>query len=468
MMEPETIVPQAVGTFNDIEATVWAIARRFAVELTQQCLAELDDKLDADRPAGFRHKGYRTRRLVTVFGDVEVRRRYYEDERGRMRFLLDEALKLQPRKRLTEQVRRVARKLCCELTYRRATEVLDELLGVRIEAQTGHTLVQELGQEIEEAERKLVEAVFEGRVMPESGELKSPFLCVEADGVNIRLQREGKRKSAEVKVGTAYDGWQERAGRTEVTHKLVYVFLGNGPDFWDRYALQIHGRWDLAAARRVIVGGDGAEWVEQGTRMFPGAEFQLDRYHLRRRVSEALGHEELARLVGDALVAGQWQVVDEGLDLALRLNPARKNEIAELRAWAESNRDKAKDWRLRGGYVPENARGTGAIEGNVDKSAADRLKKRGRGWTIRGASNLVQVMNHERLGGLDRVGESIMAQRMLAGSEAIAKRKVVESLDLPGRGPRAGVPLLRYGRNGESFTALIRNIISKGGLPTSA
>lgn len=467
-MEPKAIVPQSPLSFNDIEAAAWAAARRFAAELMRQHLANLDSGLAATRPAGLRHKGYRTRKVLTVFGDVEIRRRYYEDEHGRKRFLLDEAVGLEPRKRLSGRVRRVARKLCCDVSYRRATEIVEDLLGVRIEAQTGHTLVQELGQGLDRDEQALVEAVLGAKVVPKSGGLRSRFLCIEADGVNIRLQREGRRKSAEIKLGTAYDGWRKSAGRVGLSNKLVYGLLGSGGDFWDRFGLHINARWDLSATRRVVVGGDGAEWVEEGTKVFPGAEFQLDQYHLRRRLSEALGHEELARVVGDGLVAGDRQVVNEGLDLAPRLNPGRKDDIAALRAWIESNWDKAKDYRLRGGFVPSDARGTGTIESNVDKNVANRFKKRGRGWTIRGAGNLVQVMNHERRGGFEELEDANAAQRILAGADVVALRKAVESLDLPGRGPRAGIPLLDHGANGESFTFLIRNIISKGGLPTSA
>ncbi len=466
MMEPKSIVTQDQVSFNDVEASVWAIARQFAVELTQQFVTDLDNRLAACRPAELRHKGYRVRRLVTVYGEVEIRRRYYADRAGRTCFLVDEHLELEPRRRLSEQVRLVARKLCCELTYRRASDVLEELLGVRIEAQTGHNLVQELGQEIDSDEHELIKAVLEARVVPDSGERRSPFLCVEADGVHIRLQREGKRKGAEIKLGVAYDGWHTRAGRTEVANKLVYGYLGSGTDFWDRFGLQVNSQWDLSAASRIVVGGDGAHWVEQGTSMFPGSEFQLDQYHLRRRVSEALGHGKLARLVGDGLVTGQWLIVERGLDLAEQLTPARQREIAELRVWAQGKRDKLKDYRLRGGFVPEGARGTGAIESNVDKNVANRFKKRGRGWTMRGANNLVQVMNHERRGNLDRLGESSAASQIIAAAEPLARRKVIQGLELSGRGPRAGAPMLRHGANGASYTAVLRNIISRGGLPT--
>ena len=45
-------------------------------------------------------------------------------------------------------------------------------------------------------------------MIPESEGKVVPHLMVEADGVGIALQREKERRT-EVKVGIAYEGWEE-------------------------------------------------------------------------------------------------------------------------------------------------------------------------------------------------------------------------------------------------------------------
>jgi hypothetical protein len=55
-------------------------------------LEHLDEALMKDREKGLRHLGMRERDVLTRFGVVRVKRRYYRDGEGNPRFLLDEAL----------------------------------------------------------------------------------------------------------------------------------------------------------------------------------------------------------------------------------------------------------------------------------------------------------------------------------------------------------------------------------------
>ena len=50
-----------------------------------------------------------------------------------------------------------------------------------------------------------------------------------------------------------------------------------------------------------------------------------------------------------------------------------------------------KDYRLA--VEGEDLRGLGAIEGNVDKLIASRMKKRGMSWTKRGANRMARLIN---------------------------------------------------------------------------
>jgi len=45
-------------------------------------------------------------------------------------------------------------------------------------------------------------------------------------------------------------------------------------------------------------------------------------------------------------------------------------------------------------------RGLGTIEGNVDKLVANRLKKRGMSWTIKGAKRMTRLVNLREMGEL--------------------------------------------------------------------
>ena len=58
-----------------------------------------------------------------------------------------------------------------------------------------------------------------------------------------------------------------------------------------------------------------------------------------------------------------------------------------------------RDYRLE--VVGDGLRGLGAIEGNVDKLIADRMKKRGMSWTRRGADRMARLISLREMGNLD-------------------------------------------------------------------
>ena len=49
----------------------------------------------------------------------------------------------------------------------------------------------------------------------------------------------------------------------------------------------------------------------------------------------------------------------------------------------------------------DGLRGLGAIEGNVDKLIADRMKKRGMSWTRRGADRMARLISLREMGELN-------------------------------------------------------------------
>src|SRR3989337_1030075 len=74
--------------------------------------------------------------------------------------------------------------------------------------------------------------LFELGELPKSQGKEAQALFLEADGVNISLQRE-KAKRAEVKVGVAYSGKEKQ--RTK--DKVIHLDLEDGDSFWQGLTL---------------------------------------------------------------------------------------------------------------------------------------------------------------------------------------------------------------------------------------
>jgi len=104
---------------------------------------------------------------------------------------------------------------------------------------TAHNLSGKVADSYIAEEKKEVNTLFEDGVIPETEGKVVPYLVIEADGVNIALQREKERR-AEVKVGIAHEGWQEISKeRYKLKEKSVYSGIMNGDRFWEGFSLTL-------------------------------------------------------------------------------------------------------------------------------------------------------------------------------------------------------------------------------------
>ncbi|MDP2858580.1 MAG: ISLre2 family transposase [Bacillota bacterium] len=450
MFKASLSLDQISASFKSLERLAHQEGMRVAREGFTSQIKQVEQQIHAQRPVGFEVVGWRPRRIQTLMGEVEIRRRCYRDGDGSYRWLFDEALGLERSRRVSPGLEQVMLTLACEHTYRGTADLIEQLLGVRIEAQTAHSEVQRAGARIGRQEAKRVRSVLDGEMELKPGRLEAQMLLVEADGVVVQLQREGRQKSAEIKHGIAYDGWERQGGRYVLKNKRRYAMIGDPEQFWDTFGMRVHQTWDLSSVQRVVIGGDGANWVKQGLEHFCASEFQLDEYHTRKRISQALQNKQWARAVGDCVVSGEWQRAIQVVDAIAQAEPRYKPECSDLSRWIRDNHVELQDYRLRPRPLPQGARGTGAIESNVDKNVANRFKKRGRGWTIRGASNLLVVMN--------------ASQRVENEPQDMRSANVTglfEGVDTRLARPHATMPALERGNNSR-LTRVLREISTAG------
>ena len=107
-----------------------------------------------------------------------------------------------------------------------------------------------------------------------------------------------------------------------------------------------------------------------------GGIYQLDKFHLKRALRRALEKDPLAAKVYQACISGQTEKADSLLMEAQQRGDAdRRKGVMALRGYLMANCHGLKDYRLEVGG--DGLRGLGAIEGNVDKLVAIRMKKRG-------------------------------------------------------------------------------------------
>ena len=368
-----------------------------AQEVAKALLESIDEDLMRKKDGSLKVETKKPHRIVTVFGDVWIKRRMYRDSDGKYRFLLDEKMGLDKGCQVSPKVKELATFLSSHYPFQRTEEILRYILPTGISHTSIHRLLARVTDPYLEAEEKELEEVFEDGVIPERGRRVVPHLFLEADGTGIALQREGTRR-AEVKVGVAYEGWQGVSkDRHRVTRKTVYSGIMSGDRFWEGFSLSLAKKYDLSQVGKVIVGGDGAPWVKNGAALLGGI-YQLDRFHLKRALNQALDNG-LALEVYQACTKGEIDKVDRLLAQAQqRATGEHSKEVARLRGYLMGNSFGLRDYRLE--VAGDGLRGLGTIEGNVDKLVANRLKKRGMSWTIKGAQRMTRLVNLREMGEL--------------------------------------------------------------------
>jgi hypothetical protein len=367
---------------------------KVACDVCKQILELLDEHLLRTRDKSFKVERIRSRWAVFTLGSVRFKRRQYIDKDGKRRYLLDEYLGLEGKSPLTPELKESGAFLATLLPFMKCEQVMDKSLP---QASVSHTTLHRTVKRITESwlrdEDSLKKRAYDYGEIPSGGDRSVPRLMIEADGVNIALQREKQRK-AEIKVGIAYEGWEEVSKeRYRLTGKTSYCSLTSGPGFWEGFSLQLAARYDLSRAGNIVVGGDGAGWVKEGANLVGGC-FQLDRFHLLRALRRALSRQtHLVKPVYAACNEGNWSTAHAILRQALRQSMGNeKYEILRVDRYLSENAAGLKDYRLNAGKDGTNLRRTGAIESNVDKLVANRMKKKGMSWTLKGARHMACLL----------------------------------------------------------------------------
>ena len=393
----EISLPQSTDELKSLLRDLDQVLLKKALELARKwfkaILEQLDKVVAKCRGKNLSIEHIRGTWYQTSLGEVKVKRRQYRDKRGKYRYLLDEIMGMDRRWHITHRVQKLVSELATAMPYRRSAEVLSKTLAIDMAHQTLWRIIGRIADpHIEKAEHDVKQFLETGEI-PEGENKKLARLLVEADGVILSLQRE-KEKKVEVKLGIAYEGW-EKVGknRYRTVNKTAYAAIAGEQAFWAGMTLKLQGKYDLSRIRETIIGGDGAGWVKEGANYLSG-RFQLDRYHLNRELTAALGRDkETKGKVWQSIAQGNSQAGLDTLAASLKRAEGEKAErLAHAYRYLWDNRSGLVDYRLN--LVEEERkylRRTGAVEGNVDKLVVRRMKNQGMSWTIQGIRRLLCV-----------------------------------------------------------------------------
>jgi len=384
----------------DMEKMLLEKAIGWAREAFQYILEQIDSLIKRHRPAALRIMHKRSTWYQTWLGLIRVTRRQYKSPDGEYRYLLDELMGMDKYRHTTLAVKEIALSLAAEMPFRKSAEILSKATPISLSHQTIHRFAQVAISGSQDASDIATTWFKETGELPQSEGKKVNSLMLEADGVMVPLQREGRRKT-EIKLGIAYEGWKKVGkDRYSTVNKTFHADITDTDHFWTGMTLKLHQKYDLSGTQ-YVVGGDGASWIKEGINYF-GGQYQLCRYHLNRTLCHALGHEpETLQMVQHHCKRGDLDSALAQLkEAAYRAKDDKEKDIRAAIRYVKSNASGLKDYREDYNQDSTSLRRTGAIEGNIDKLIVRRMKNQGMSWSLQGIRRMLWLRINIREGTL--------------------------------------------------------------------
>jgi hypothetical protein len=422
------------GLEQQIMASVFHIGRRWLEQVLTASDVQAQEPTERTGACGHvQHLvGYRPRQVLTLLGKISFKRAYYQcclpaDEAEAESLSscthgeapADACWGLHGQ-RTTAGVQQAISYLCATSTLEEAAKNFSRLLPLQMSARQALTLLQPVGEALQEQEEEQMQRLWQEANQPRSVSTGTPTsqqksikrLYIELDGVLARLRRgsvpmqeqERKRKGdvyREIKVGAVFEASRgpERSRLApgvfvDQAEQKHYVARRSKAEDFGKVLYSLAVQHGLPQAQQLVALGDGAAWIWRlVAEHFPTAVQIVDVYHAREHVWE------VARAVfgpntpaGSAWAEHACRLLEEGNIEALveeivvlppvPPEPGKSRSVPEIeREYFISNaaRMRYPAFREQGMQI-----GSGIVEASCKMVVSTRTKRCGMRWTPAG------------------------------------------------------------------------------------
>jgi hypothetical protein len=349
---------------------------------------------------------YREKTLLTVLGEVNIKRAYYHDKECHTGFCpKDTSLDIIGTS-YSPGVRRLMSKVGAMRPFGLGHQDLFELANIRVNAKEVERQSQLVGGQIEIFHNAQAEAALSDKVIP----LKVvPRMYISMDGTGVPVVKKetadrrgkdgGQAKTREAKLGCIFTQTSlDQEGRP-IRDEQSTSYIG-AIETADEFAKRLYKeakRRGMDRAGEVCVIGDGALWIWNiADEHFYGACQIVDLYHARehywtaaracfKNKDEQNTWAEERRL---ELNFGNVEAVIKAIE-ALESVPGYDKELCEREiGYFDKNKERMRyaDFKKRGLFV-----GSGVMEAGCRTIVGQRLKQSGMHWTVNGANSIITL-----------------------------------------------------------------------------
>lgn len=422
------------GNLKDLEDKILEGVLKIGKRIMESRMGKVEEPIEMRKEGKCGHKqkvvGYRPKKLLTLFGEIEYKRAYYqcqmkkgekrqEEKCSQGRAPSDEKWGVNGT-RTTPGVQRLISYYCSMLTYEEAAEAFSRVLPLGMSAKQALNLMKPVGKALADEEDKRVNELFD-EAMKKHTDDKGQEECeeekiierlyIEPDGIMERMRRgsvemkeeENKRDGdvyREIKVGAVFEAEKGRE-RSELapdvfldTPKegtLRYVARRTARGGFGRLLYTLAHQGGLKRAKQVVILGDGAIWIwKLADEHFPAAVQIVDLYHAKEHVWE-VAHAVFGRSSQQGSIWGEQActLLCEGKieDLLTAIGklptiappPGQAHSVPEQAlGYFTTNAERMRypHFRAQGMHV-----GSGIVESACKTVVSTRFKRSGMRWT---------------------------------------------------------------------------------------
>lgn len=243
---------------------------KFSLEYAEEILFKLKERKNK-----FESLEKDDRKVISIFGEIDFKRRYYLDKQtGERVYLLDEYFKIAPKERLLENVETRLVEEAIETNYEKAGKSV--AYKTEISKQTVMNKISDLKINVSELKvlnKKVVDNIY-----------------IIADEDHVHLQKGGIE---EPRLIVVYDSIIKEGKRTKLCNKKHFggVYKGKIDDLWEEVLTYIDNNYVLEKTKNIFILGDGANWIKTGLEWIPNSKNVLDKFHLMKAINGIVGKE---------------------------------------------------------------------------------------------------------------------------------------------------------------------------------
>ena len=405
-----SITEKGISDFtNDLESEMIEFGSQvtqFLVEYAENIIFKLKERKEK-----FECLEKDERTIISIFGEINLKRRYYQDKETKERvYLLDQFLKLEKRERMLPNVKERLIEEARETSYKRAGQKAS--YGTEISKQTVKNEINKLDFKAEIAEEK-------------ENKKKVRKLYIIADEDHVHLQKGGIE---EPRLIIVYDSIEAKGKRIELKNKKHFggIYTKKIDDLWEEVMTYIENNYDTEYLERVYISGDGANWIKTGLEWIIKSVYVLDEFHMKKAVNGIVGRITKAN-------KKEKEKQKKEIRTALRrLNFVRFKELCyEILAeeMEKTTRERKEDLM---DYILNNVEGIKNLyknkkelhgcsaEGHVSHVYSDRMSSRPMGWSTTNINNMSRLRTAKE--------DNISTEEILNNSKKVIEFKKIQKI----------------------------------------